>query len=179
MKKMMIILASVFTVVFLVWSGFRISNSLTFYLNCETYLKRAATANTIEMAKPELSKAIEYIEENELTTGIVSIFLKNPLNDIGFWYTNLKASYEELEKIPDDATALEKTNVLMKLRESLTDQSGDSGTVVVIPSGISIYPNNVLYFWWGTLSITGMCVFGTIILGLYAAEANSKAKGNA
>ena len=174
MKKTMVILASVFTVIFLVWSSVRIVKEVSFYLNCKAYLQRAATANTIELAKPELVKAIEYAEQNNLTTGFVSIFLKNPTNDIGFWYNNIKASYDELEKISDDASALEKTNVLMKLRESLTERY-DGGTKIVVPSGISIYPNNVVYFWLGTLSCTGMCVFWTLAIIYLASKSNKEA----
>ena len=165
MKNLMMILACVCTVLCVVWSGIRIVKAVSFSINCEAYLKRAATANTIELAKPELVKAIEYAENNNLTNGIVSIFIKNPTNDIGFWYNNLKASYDELEKIPDDASPLEKTNVLMKLRESLTNGSDSNGTEVFVPSGISIYPYNAVYFWLGSLSIIGMCVFWIIILG--------------
>jgi len=177
MKKLKIFIALVFTVLFLVWGGVRISNSLSFYLNCEAYLKRAATANTVEMAKPELAKAIEYAEENNLTSGIVSIFLKNPMNDIGFWYENMKASYEELDKIADDATALEKTNVLMKLRESLTDRDEGGGTKIVFPNGISVYPNNILYFCWGLISIIGMSVFWVVgLFGVFAKKSKSNEK---
>lgn len=154
MKKA-ICLASVFTVVFIGWCVLRIVNSVSFSLGCEAYLQRAAVANTIELAKPELATAIEYAEQNGLTSGIVSIFLKNPTNDIGYWYENLKAAYDELDKIPSDASALEKTNVLMKLRESLTNNSGGSDTNVVVPEGISIYPNNAAYFWVCILSLTG------------------------
>ena len=39
---------------------------------------------------------------------------------------------------------LENTNVLMKLRESLTDFS-EKGTKLTIPEGIGRYPNNLWY----------------------------------
>jgi len=157
--KTFLALAIVFTVVFGAWAAVRIVHSIDFSLNCGAYLKRAAEANTVEMAKGELASAIGYIEENNLTEGTVSIFLKNPTNDLGFWYNNLKAAHAELASLPEDAAPLEKTNVLMKLRESLTDRSSSGGTEVVHPEGISIYPNNVLYFWWCLLSLTGLCVF--------------------
>jgi hypothetical protein len=150
--------AIIFTVLCLIWGGVRIVNAISFQINCEAYLERAANANTIELAKGELAKAIDYAERNDLTSGTVSIFIKNPKNEVGFWYANMVAAHEELEMIADDATQLEKTNVLMKLRESLTD-IGDSGQKVTVPSGISIYPNNVSLFWFGLLSIIGACVF--------------------
>lgn len=145
------VIAIIATVVFGAWSVDRIVNAVEFSTNCKQYLKRAADANTIETAKEELAKAISYAETNNLTEGVVSIFLNQPKNDIGYWYKNLTEAYSELENISEDATALEKTNVLMKLRETLTDEDND-GTSITIPSGISIYPNNVSYFWWGVLS---------------------------
>ena len=163
MKKM-ILVSSVFTAVFIIWCVIRIANAVSFDLECKAYLQRAAAANTVELAKPELAKAIEYAEQNNLTSGIVSIFLKNPTNDIGFWYGNMKASYEELDKIADDATALEKTNVLMKLRETLTDRDSSGGTKITVPEGIAIYPNNVVYFWLCIFTVAGICVFGTWLL---------------
>jgi len=123
----------------------RIVCSVSFSMDCAGYLKRSADANTIEMAQTQLNIAIKYLEEHNLTTGYCSIFLKQPKNDIGFWYNNLKASAKELASIPPTASQLEKTNVLMKLRETLLDQ-GES-TTITGPDGISIYPENKLFFW--------------------------------
>ncbi len=135
----------------------RIKNAVSFNVNCEQYIKRAANAGTVEMAKEELAQAISYAEEHDLTEGVVSIILHQPKNDIGYWYQNMKRSYEELEELPEEATALEKTNVLMKLRETLTDQK-ESSVSVTHPDGISIYPNNVLYCIWGVLSFIACVV---------------------
>jgi len=156
MRKLLITLASIFTFLFLVVVGIQIWSSVTFEYNCEAYLKRAADASTVEMAKTELSKAIKYSEDNNLTSGIVSIFLKNPKNDVGFWYNNMKQAYIELDTLPANSSSLEKTNVLMKLRESLTDQGKDNVNVT-FPSGISIYPHNVAFFWL-TLILLILCV---------------------
>ena len=156
MRKLLITLASIFTFFFLVVVGIQIWNAVTFEYNCEAYLKRAADASTVEMAKTELAKSIKYSEDNNLTSGIVSIFLKNPKNDVGFWYNNMKQAYIELDTLPANSSSLEKTNVLMKLRESLTDQGKDSASVTV-PDGISIYPHNVVFFWL-TLILLVLCV---------------------
>jgi len=143
----------------------RLVRSVQFDMNCVQYIERAAKANTVETAREELAKAISYAEENNLTEGIVSIFLHQPKNDIGYWYKNMTESYAELENLPEDATALEKTNVLMKLRETLTDED-ESGVSVTMPSGISLYPHNVLYFWLGLLSSIFFLVFW-IMAALY------------
>lgn len=114
------------------------------------YLKRAADANTIELAHEELTRALTYLEENDLTKGYTSVLYETPDEDIGFWYRNLKASKEELEKL-ENPSALERTNVLMKLRETLTD-SGEK-TRVTTPDGIHLYPNNAIWagLGWGSL----------------------------
>ncbi len=150
-KKIFYVLAIISTIVFGTWLTVRWIKETQFDMNCTQYIKRAADANTVETAKEELSKAIAYAEENNLTEGVVSIFLNQPKNDIGYWYKNMTESYSELENLSEDATSLEKTNVLMKLRETLTDQK-DSGVSVTIPDGIEIHPSNVLYFWWGLIS---------------------------
>lgn len=133
-------------------------NEHRFDVNCEQYIKRAADASSVEVAKRELGKAIEYCENNGLTKGIVSIFFKQPKNDIGFWYENLKIAYEELDALPEDSTPLEKTNVLMRIRESLTD-GGENSIYVTRPDGIANYPNNAVYFWWCILSMLAFIVF--------------------
>lgn len=145
---------------FLIWSGVRIYKSeVTFYKHCDAYLKTAADANTIELAKKQLSKAVEYCETNRLTSGYTSIFFDTPDEDIEFWYSNLKASLNELNSVPENATQLEKSNVLMKLRETLLDTTSD-GTEVTCPDGISIYPNNTAYMIWCLLSLTIAVVSG-------------------
>ena len=149
-SRIWLIFAIVFTLLFGAWGTVRVVKEIEFDHQCEAYLKRAADANTVEIAKDNLAKAIKYAEDNNLTEGIVSIFMRNPKNDVGFWYDNMKACYDELDKLPEDATSLEKTNMLMKLRESLVD-TGES-TSVTVPEGITVYPNNVLYFIWGWLS---------------------------
>ena len=117
-----------------------------FDLHCTQYIKRAADASTVETAKEELAKAISYAEEHGMTEGNTSIIMKQPKNDVGFWYRNMKNAYQELDNLPDDSSALEKTNVLMKVRESLVDQ-GESSVRVNLPQDISVFPNNALYFW--------------------------------
>jgi hypothetical protein len=132
--------------------GFIMSKKIAFKQNVSGYLKRAGDANTIKLAEVELTKVIDYLEANELTSGYTSILWETPDEDIGFWYENLKASQQELQNLNSDS-ALERTNVLMKLRETLLD-TGKS-TRVTIPKGLSWYPKNVLY--------------GSILLGSFIA----------
>lgn len=94
------------TLMFCAWSTVRIVKAVQFNMNCTQYIKRAADANTVELAKEELAKAISYAERNNLTEGVVSIFLQQPKNDIGYWYKNLTDAYNELENLSEDATSL-------------------------------------------------------------------------
>lgn len=135
--------------------------SITFKQNCGGYLKRAADANTIEMAQGELKIVLDYLENHNLTSGYTSILWQTPDEDISFWYNNIKTSYNELQSLSDSATALEKSNMLIKLRETLMD-SGEKGSHTTIPDGISRFPSNGL---WAVLNILALiAIVGIIIL---------------
>lgn len=165
--KVLLSLAIVFTLVFGAWGTVRIVKSYQFDNNCEVYIERAANASSVKLAKEELGKAIKYAEDNNLTEGIVSIFLKKPKNDLGYWYKNMKTAYEELDNLPEDATVMEKTNALMKLRESLVDTINGT-TNVTHPEGISIYPNNVAYFLWAMISgIAAFALWVVLLIKLF------------
>ena len=147
MKKNAIHIATALAIIlFLGFMVVEVVRDTQFDLHCTQYIKRAADASTVETAKEELAKAISYAEEHGMTEGNTSIFLKQPQDDVGFWYRNMKNAYHELDNLPDDSSALEKTNVLMKVRESLVDQ-GESSVRVNLPQDISVFPNNALYFW--------------------------------
>jgi len=129
---------------------------IQFNQNCSGYLKQAADANTPEIALERIDKALDYIEAHRLTYGYTSILYKTEDENVGFWYNNIKACKGELEACLD-CTQLEKSNVLMKVRESLTD-NGESGTVLTVPTGIHKYPHNWMF---------GILNFLSTILGLF------------
>ncbi len=149
--------------------GVRISKKIELKQNVTGYLKRAADANTIALANEELTKSIQYLEANNLTTGYTSILWKTPNEDINFWYRNLKASQSELSNLKSES-ALEKTNVLIKLRETLLD-SGKTSRVTV-PEGLAFYPNNKLWAFLTLMAILSVLIgFITLIT-----EADKKSK---
>jgi hypothetical protein len=118
------------------------------------YLSQASNANTVDIAKKSLVKAIHYLEKNKLTKGNTSIIYSTPDNDLEFFYKNLKASLSELQKA-DSKSQLEQTNVLIKLRETLTDNS-KNGTVVTQPDSLYLYPYqflSVLFALFGLLAV--------------------------
>jgi hypothetical protein len=143
LKNLGLLTLIVSTVLGIVVCGFMIYCSIQFDRNCSGYLKRAADANTIELAKQELRKAVDYIESENLTSGSSHFLFSTPSTDLEFWYLNLKASLEELEATPDDVDRLVASNQLLKLRETLLDQ-GEKGARVTKPRNIKIYPNQVL-----------------------------------
>ena len=115
---------------------------IDFQQQCGGYLKQAADANTVELAQERLNLAVKYIEEKGYTTGYTSVFVKTEDENIGYWYQNIKACQHELDSALN-GSQLEKSNVLMKVRESLTD-NGEKGTELTIPSGLYAYPHNFL-----------------------------------
>lgn len=141
--------AFLLTVVFLIVHIIVVVKYIQFEQNCGGNLKRAADANTIDIAKTELKTALNYIETNNLTTGYTSVLWKTPDEDMGFWYNNLRTAYNELDSLAKDADAMSKSNMLMKLRETLIDH-GDKGDDITVPDGISRHPNNLT---WGLLSL--------------------------
>ena len=144
MKQFTIILL---TILALAGTGAVIYKRIDFNQNCSGRLERAANANTVELAVKELDAAIQYAEANGFTTGYTSVIYRTPDEDVEYWYNNLYASRQELVNLPDSASTLEKTNTLMKLRETLTD-TGENGTKVIYPIGLQFYPHN---FLWGIL----------------------------
>lgn len=134
-------------------------NLILFRQNCLGYLKQAADANTAEMALERLTLAIEYVERNGLTYGYTSIMWKTEDENVGYWYQNLKACQNEL-KLCLGCSQLEKSNVLMKVRESLTDE-GKNGTTLTIPKGLFLYPNNGM--WCVFVCISLLCFIAGVM----------------
>lgn len=140
--------------IFFLWAGLRTYDSIVFDIHCGDRLKRAADANTVELAIEEMAAALSYAEQKNLTEGYTSVLYQTPDEDVGFWYRNLSSSLAELKKINDTTTQLERTNVLMKLRETILDKKESES--VTLPAGISKFPHNVACMWQG--------IIGTILL---------------
>lgn len=148
-------------VLLLSWGGTYGVNYVVFDRECGGHLVRAANANSIELAREEMQMALKYIEHEGLTQGYTSIFWNTPDEDMEFWYRNLKTATEELDRVQPDTSQLERSNILMKLRESLQD-NGKNGSYTIVPQGISIYPNNgamTFLFFISVLLIILPCIF--------------------
>lgn len=151
-------------IVFLLTSTAITVQHIQFKQGCSGYLKRAADANSVEMAKGELNKAVAYLEDKQLTSGYTSVLYRTPDEDIAFFYGNLKTCQKELSKVNDSTSALEKSNLLIKLRETLLD-NGKNGTEITYPDGLSRYPNNALWGWLFWVSLVAL-IIGCVALGI-------------
>lgn len=150
--------------VFMAWCGVRTYKNIVFGIRCEGHMKRAADANTIELATQEMETVVNYLEKEGMTSGYTSILYRTPNEDLGFLYQNMKMSLEELKKVGPETTQLEKSNILMKLRETLID-AGEHGLKVTVPAGIAVFPNNTAYAVWGLVGLL-LAIFGCVIIFL-------------
>ncbi len=149
-----ITLCVLFTLLSLVWSSACGLHALFFQIRCQGHIERAGYANTVELAEKELQTVVDYLDSRGWHEGYTSIVYKTPDEDVGFWYQNLKSSLDELKKVGPSTTQLEKSNILIKLRESLTDRSKGS-TRAIVPPGIYLFPHNTGYCGWGIISWLG------------------------
>lgn len=137
----------------LVWGGARLwKANVVFNAECGGYMQNAASANSIELAKKEMEKVVKFIDDRRLQPGFTSVVYNTPDEDVGFWISNMRSSLEELQGVKPEATSLERSNILIKLRETLTHKTS-KGTGISVPTGISVYPNNFGYMMWGWLSL--------------------------
>ena len=76
-----------------------------------------------------------------MTSGTTQVIIPSPSKDIGFWYRNVKACYDDLQRVNEsDRQRNEVVNTsLLKLRESLLDH-GNQGEVITVPPDIHNYP---------------------------------------
>ena len=136
----------------LLWGGIRTYKYIVYKIKISGHLRRAATANTVKLAIQELETVIASLEKQGFTSGYTSLLIKTPDEDVGFWYQNLKASLLELRQVNSTTTQLEKSNILIRLHETLIDKTG-GGESVTQPPGISIFPHNKLFALWIIINI--------------------------
>lgn len=99
MKKLLIILCVICTIIPLIVYGVGIVKTVKFNANCISYFQLAADANSVALAEKHLTSGINYLEQNNLTSGYTKIFVYKPTNDIGLWYENLKSAQLQLQEL--------------------------------------------------------------------------------
>jgi len=141
MRKALLVLAIVCSVL-AVWVSVAVAaRSIRFTNGCTGYLKLAANAATVERAEVFLTKVVDYIDKNDLNIGNSSIFIERPTNDLQEWSKNLRTARNLLARLIDDpnTSQLTKDNTLMKIREVILKESNDDNSVNV-PDNIALYP---------------------------------------
>lgn len=171
-KEGRLVIGILFVIFVCIWITTLWYNNYKFNVDIGGHMERASNANTIELAIEEMESVVSNMERRELTKGYTSIAFPEPSEDVGFWYKNMNDSLKELKSVSPNATQLEKSNILMKLRETLQN-SGDNGEEeIAAPAGISRYPYNTLYAIWGVLSVL-MLIFGAYFIADWAKENTS------
>src|SRR4051812_15713665 len=90
-KGMLTMAVALFLAVpFISWGVTAFVKDVIWTQNVEGHIKRAADANSPEMALDELVTATKYLEANGLTKGNTGIIYQTPQTDVAFWYMNLK-----------------------------------------------------------------------------------------
>lgn len=161
MKKAVLIIVAIilFIMPCFPW-GYSIIKGCQFSADCTDYLRLAGDANNVDVAEKHLSTAIEYIENNDLTSGYTKIIRYYPSNDFGLWYENLKTAQTQLQEMQDrEYTELEESNMLMKLRETLLNDAGS----VTHPEGASMKENYTLMFWLNLLLWVPCLLIGILL----------------
>ena len=149
------------------------------------YLKQAADANTTELAEQKLKQAIDGMDKRGICPGeakegkltfskecFTSVLWRTPDEDVGYWRENIQATYDDLHGMTPEERAdnLIESNQLMKVRETLLDNSGQHGVSVTAPQGISKYPNNKFLAFFMTGSV--LLLFGTLGFFWYDSHQN-------
>jgi hypothetical protein len=134
-KEGRLVIGILFMILVGIWITTLWYNSYKFDVDIGGHMERASNANTIELAIEEMEYVVTNMARRELTKGYTSIAFPEPSEDVGFWYKNMNDSLKELKSVSHNATQLEKSNILMKLRETL--HSGSEGREeIAVPTGI-------------------------------------------
>lgn len=140
------------------------SNSYYCGRHVSGHIKRAATASTVPIAREELGKALEGARQRDWDYGRTSEFMTLPEYDIGYWYQNLTAAYDELALADSPSVSqLEKTNVLLKLRETLTERDNKGNTSAALPEMLYAMPYG---HWTLSAGVIGFLMFIVGIVGI-------------
>ncbi|OGZ72000.1 MAG: hypothetical protein A2908_00980 [Candidatus Staskawiczbacteria bacterium RIFCSPLOWO2_01_FULL_38_12b] len=170
------LLATILLLPLPLWIGIRVYRAVVFKIECSGHIKRAADANTTELASQEMKVVVDYLEQHSMTSGYTSVLYRTPDEDVGFWYINLKSSLEELKKVKTGTSQLERSNLLLKLRQTLLDQK-EMGESVTTPKGISIFPHNTAFAFFGIFGhgafALGILLWASPLFKLFKPSGNS------
>lgn len=141
-------ICALFGLSFLAWGTTRTIDGIQYGRQVNGHLALAASANSIDLAKQQMQIAVHNMEDAGTTTGFTSVLWTDPSEDVGFWYSNLKSSLTELNSVTSATSELERSNILLKLHQTVTAHKSQDADVFS-PDGISVFPNNVRFALWG------------------------------
>lgn len=106
-------------------------------------LRRAATAQTAEVALSSLDQALRGLEADGLTHGNTAFFRARRETDIGLWYQGLRSARTELQTALASSPASEASQqlALRRFHDRLA-YGGPEGTVLIMPESIACHPWN-------------------------------------
>jgi hypothetical protein len=138
------------------WAAVRLYRSAEFDRNCQDHLAKAAVALYRADAQEELGAALAYLRAKGIdgTSGHTAIFGATQDTDVGAWYGKVGDAHELLSQ----PTSTNSGYLLSRVREYLTERDGKGGTQLATPPGISVYPHNRLYAFWGVAGFIAFLV---------------------
>ena len=121
--------------------------------NCIKYIKDTATTTDVIQAENNLSKAIEYLETNNLTKGNTGCFTKVSDDDINDWYQTLKYYQSEFQEIiKNDIESYKGAYMILNFQKEMLTSEGE----VFYPEHLEIYPYQLI---WTIILIIGIVIF--------------------
>jgi hypothetical protein len=155
-KGLRLLLLSIALVLpFLGWSCTRIVLAVKFDNHCTSLIDEANKTGSPAAARAFLWKAEDYLREHNLAHGSTSIFFADQDE-------NLEKFSKFVHGQADDAEYAMNNNRPMKSELDSTF----STTLINPPSGISIYPHNAIFMWWGIMGFV-LAVFGLLCFHIY------------
>ena len=135
--------------------------SLKWQANCGEWLQQASNANSASIGLERLTNAINYLESNKITQGSSHIIYATPNTNVEIWYQNLKAAQKQLQDSVNNKNLsnLEESNILMKLRETLTEKDA-----VIVPENIVYYPNGFMFLFGSLFFVCLSAIIFMVVL---------------
>ena len=139
-------LFTIFGIITIMCIASAIISTIYFRVKCEIPLRKAALAETLPEAKVNLDKAIQFVEQNWLTTGYSSLFFKDDEYNITKWYATLKSAQSEIDILyVKGYDKVEELDALIALLIKLTNIPENKqciflNDIVFVPTGIQLAP---------------------------------------
>lgn len=140
-------LVSLFSLGIFICFSIIVYKCIEFHLKCEIPLKNVLLADNIPEMKVNMDKAVQFVEQNRLTTGYSSLFFKNREQyHLTSWYANLKFIQRKIDiACAKGYTRVDELNLQIEVISTLSNIPDDTDIVYVhdivyVPKNISLSP---------------------------------------